>query len=290
MCKKPESAKSGTKEDVEAYIEERVDEPSLEEFPMSSILQGPAPAKIVKWQIIKTGKRGLKKNLKGVCKAMLEKKLLGDKKDEVCYQLLKLIEKQAQQHKDWLVQEQTALGKDFSNPFMADNLPKIVWLSTHHIYVCKELASPQGYGLSYKSYYSLSTLDAQKTWGSLKLLVNFIEKYLDLEVAFRKSICFVRDLQRNDLLTGTCGYDIYTISLQESSLPTTICFMAKASPTQAWLWHRLLSHLNFDTINLLLKNDIMNGLPKLKYTKDQRCSSCEIGKAKRSNFKTKNCS
>ncbi|GKA99404.1 hypothetical protein Tco_0827341 [Tanacetum coccineum] len=37
--------------------------------------------------------------------------------------------------------------KDFSNPFMADNLPKIVWLSTHHIYVCKELASPQGYGL-----------------------------------------------------------------------------------------------------------------------------------------------
>ncbi|GJZ31383.1 hypothetical protein Tco_0576430 [Tanacetum coccineum] len=29
-------------------------------------------------------------------------------------------------HKDWLVQEQTALGKDFSNPFMADNLPKIV--------------------------------------------------------------------------------------------------------------------------------------------------------------------
>ncbi|GKA43890.1 hypothetical protein Tco_0736614 [Tanacetum coccineum] len=35
-----------------------VDEPSSEEFPMSSIPQGPAPAKIVKWQIIKTGKRG----------------------------------------------------------------------------------------------------------------------------------------------------------------------------------------------------------------------------------------
>nr|GEV11396.1 hypothetical protein [Tanacetum cinerariifolium] len=28
--------------------------------------------------------------------------------------------------KNWLVQEQTALGKDFSNPFMANNLPKIV--------------------------------------------------------------------------------------------------------------------------------------------------------------------
>ncbi|GJV46943.1 zinc finger, CCHC-type containing protein [Tanacetum coccineum] len=36
------------------------------------------------------------------------------------------------QHKDWLVQEQTALGKDLSNPFMVDNLPKIVWYSMHH--------------------------------------------------------------------------------------------------------------------------------------------------------------
>ncbi|GKD15688.1 retrovirus-related pol polyprotein from transposon TNT 1-94 [Tanacetum coccineum] len=63
--------------------------------------------------------------------------------------------------------------------------------------------------------------------------------------------------------------------------------MAKASPTQAWLWHRRLSHLNFETINLLSKNDIVNGLPKLKCVKDQLCSSCEMGKAKRSNFKTK---
>ncbi|GJV74775.1 retrovirus-related pol polyprotein from transposon TNT 1-94 [Tanacetum coccineum] len=63
--------------------------------------------------------------------------------------------------------------------------------------------------------------------------------------------------------------------------------MAKASPTQAWLWHRRISHLNFDTINLLSKKDIVNGLPKLKYVKVQLYSSCEMGKAKRSSFKTK---
>ncbi|GJZ99802.1 retrovirus-related pol polyprotein from transposon TNT 1-94 [Tanacetum coccineum] len=63
--------------------------------------------------------------------------------------------------------------------------------------------------------------------------------------------------------------------------------MAKASPTQAWLWHRRLSHLNFDTINLLSKKDIVNGLPKLKYFKDLLCLSCEMGKAKRSTFNTK---
>nr|GEY68373.1 retrovirus-related Pol polyprotein from transposon TNT 1-94 [Tanacetum cinerariifolium] len=109
----------------------------------------------------------------------------------------------------------------------------------------------------------------------------------DLEVAFKKSTCFVRDLQGNDLLVGNRGSDLYTISLQESTSLTSICLMAKATPTQAWLWHRRLSHLNFDYINLLLKKDIMIGLPKLKYVKDQLCLFCKLSKAKRSSFKSK---
>nr|GEV17668.1 retrovirus-related Pol polyprotein from transposon TNT 1-94 [Tanacetum cinerariifolium] len=40
-------------------------------------------------------------------------------------------------HKNWLVQKQTALGKVKSNPLMADNLPKIIWYSTHHITLLK---------------------------------------------------------------------------------------------------------------------------------------------------------
>nr|GEV46060.1 hypothetical protein [Tanacetum cinerariifolium] len=70
---------------------------------------------------------------------------------------------------------------------------------------------------------------------------------VDLEVSFRKSTCYIRDLKGNDLLTA-------------------ISF-------QAWLWHHRLSHLNFDTINLLSKNDIVVGLPKLKFVKDHLCSS-----------------
>ncbi|GJU72989.1 hypothetical protein Tco_1264394 [Tanacetum coccineum] len=63
-----------------------------------------------------------------VCKAMLDKKLQRGKLDEDCYKLLKMMEKQAGIRK-------TTLGKDFSNPFMADNLPKIIRLSTHHIWM-----------------------------------------------------------------------------------------------------------------------------------------------------------
>ncbi|GJR52548.1 retrovirus-related pol polyprotein from transposon TNT 1-94 [Tanacetum coccineum] len=48
-----------------------------------------------------------------------------------------------------------------------------------------------------------------------------------------------------------------------------------------------LSHHTFDTIKLLSKKDIVIGLPKLKYVKDQLCSSCELSKEKRSTFKTK---
>nr|GEZ44193.1 hypothetical protein [Tanacetum cinerariifolium] len=107
------------------------------------------------------------------------------------------------------------------------------------------------------------------------------------KVAFRKSTCFVRDLQGNDLLIDNCGSDLYTISLQELTSSTPLYLMAKASPTQAWLWHRRLSHLNFDYINLLSKKDVVIGLPKLKYVKDQLCSSCELSKAKRSAFKSK---
>nr|GEU51921.1 retrovirus-related Pol polyprotein from transposon TNT 1-94 [Tanacetum cinerariifolium] len=109
----------------------------------------------------------------------------------------------------------------------------------------------------------------------------------NLEVAFRKSTCFVRDLQGNDLLVGNRRSDLYTISLQESTSSTPLCLMAKATPTQAWLWHRRLSHLNFDYINLLSKKDIVIGLPKLKYVKDQLCSYCKLSKAKRSSFKSK---
>ncbi|GJW15109.1 retrovirus-related pol polyprotein from transposon TNT 1-94, partial [Tanacetum coccineum] len=64
----------------------------------------------------------------------------------------------------------------------------------------------------------------------------------DLEVAFRKSTCYIRDLKGNDLLTGSRGTDLYSISLQDSTTPNPICLMAKATSSQAWLWHQGIRH------------------------------------------------
>nr|GFB08029.1 ribonuclease H-like domain-containing protein [Tanacetum cinerariifolium] len=63
---------------------------------------------------------------------------------------------------------------------------------------------------------------------------------VDLKVAFRKSTCYIRDLKGNDLLTSSHGIDLYSITLQDTNSPNPICLMAKATSSQAWLWHRRL--------------------------------------------------
>ncbi|GJV46399.1 retrovirus-related pol polyprotein from transposon TNT 1-94 [Tanacetum coccineum] len=55
----------------------------------------------------------------------------------------------------------------------------------------------------------------------------------------------------------------------------------------SWLWHQHLSHLNFDTINDLAKNDIVTGLLKFKYHKEHLCPSCEHGKSKKASHPPK---
>nr|GFC90243.1 integrase, catalytic region, zinc finger, CCHC-type, peptidase aspartic, catalytic [Tanacetum cinerariifolium] len=52
---------------------------------------------------------------------------------------------------------------------------------------------------------------------------------VDLEVPFRKSTCFIRDLKGNDLLTGSRGTDLYSITLQDTNCPNPICLIAKAT-------------------------------------------------------------
>ncbi|GJR33705.1 retrovirus-related pol polyprotein from transposon TNT 1-94 [Tanacetum coccineum] len=66
-----------------------------------------------------------------------------------------------------------------------------------------------------------------------------------------------------------------------------ICLMARATSTKSWFMHQRLSHLNFDTINDLAKNDLVTGLPKLKYNKEHLCPSCEQGKSKRASHPPK---
>nr|GFA95308.1 hypothetical protein [Tanacetum cinerariifolium] len=83
----------------------------------------------------------------------------------------------------------------------------------------------------------------------------------NLEVAFRQHTCFIRNLDGVDMLTGSRGNNLYTLSLQDmmSSLP--ICLLSKASKTK--------------------------GLPKLKFEKYHLCLACAKGKSTKKSHKPK---
>nr|GEV22605.1 integrase, catalytic region, zinc finger, CCHC-type, peptidase aspartic, catalytic [Tanacetum cinerariifolium] len=60
----------------------------------------------------------------------------------------------------------------------------------------------------------------------------------DLEVAFRRNVCFVRNLEAVDLLKRDRLTNLYTINLHEMASASPICLMAHASSTKLWLWHQ----------------------------------------------------
>ncbi|GJT50537.1 retrovirus-related pol polyprotein from transposon TNT 1-94 [Tanacetum coccineum] len=66
-----------------------------------------------------------------------------------------------------------------------------------------------------------------------------------------------------------------------------ICLIARATSTKSWLWHQRLSHLNFETLNYLARNDLVTSLPKFKYHKEHLCPSCKQGKSKRTSHPPK---
>ncbi|GJZ52997.1 hypothetical protein Tco_0607882 [Tanacetum coccineum] len=68
----------------------------------------------------------------------------------------------------------------------------------------------------------------------------------NLEVACRQHTCFIRNLEGVDLLTGSQGNNLYTLSLGDMTASSPICLLSKASKTKSWLMHStFLSHLNF---------------------------------------------
>ncbi|GJS52768.1 integrase, catalytic region, zinc finger, CCHC-type containing protein [Tanacetum coccineum] len=74
----------------------------------------------------------------------------------------------------------------------------------------------------------------------------------DLEVAFRKHSCYVRNMDGVELIKGSCGSNLYTISIEDMLKSSPICLLSNASKNKSWLWHRRLNHLNFvrvQTIN-----------------------------------------
>nr|GFB10792.1 hypothetical protein [Tanacetum cinerariifolium] len=123
--------------------------------------------------------------------------------------------------------------------------------------------------------------------GNLKLLINFVWKFMGTVRFGNDHVAAILGFEGVDLLKGDHSINLYTINLHEMASASPICLMTRASSTKSWLWHQRLSHLNFDTINDLARNDLVAGLPKFKYHKEHLCPFCEQGKSKRASHPPK---
>nr|GEY48790.1 hypothetical protein [Tanacetum cinerariifolium] len=65
------------------------------------------------------------------------------------------------------------------------------------------------------------------------------------------------------------------------------CLFAKATLDESNIWHRRLGHINFKTMNKLVKGNLVRGLPTKVFENDHNCFACKMGKKHRASYKTK---
>nr|GEV67631.1 hypothetical protein [Tanacetum cinerariifolium] len=65
------------------------------------------------------------------------------------------------------------------------------------------------------------------------------------------------------------------------------CLFAKVTIDESNIWHRRLGHINFKTMNKLVKGNLVRGLPTNFFENDNTCVACKKGKQHRAFCKTK---
>ncbi|GJV60162.1 putative ribonuclease H-like domain-containing protein [Tanacetum coccineum] len=82
--------------------------------------------------------------------------------------------------------------------------------------------------------------------------------------------------------------NIYSVDLK-SVVPTEglTYLIAKAIIDESNTWHRRLGHINFKTMNKLVKGNLVKGLPSKIFENDHSCVACQKGKQHKASYKTK---
>ncbi|GKC67156.1 putative ribonuclease H-like domain-containing protein, partial [Tanacetum coccineum] len=65
------------------------------------------------------------------------------------------------------------------------------------------------------------------------------------------------------------------------------CLFAKATIDESNLWHRRLGHINFKTMNKLVRGNLVRGLPSKIFENDHTYVACQKGKQHKASCKTK---
>nr|GEZ12532.1 putative ribonuclease H-like domain-containing protein [Tanacetum cinerariifolium] len=113
-------------------------------------------------------------------------------------------------------------------------------------------------------------------------------------VMFTDSECIVlrRDFKliddTNVLLRTPRQHNMYSIDLNNIvPYKDLTCLVSKASADECMLWHMRLGHLNFKTMNKLVRHNLVRGLPTKCFENYHNCTACLKGKQHKASCKTK---
>ncbi|KAI3742553.1 hypothetical protein L1987_60238 [Smallanthus sonchifolius] len=83
--------------------------------------------------------------------------------------------------------------------------------------------------------------------------------------------------------------DTYQIDMSMATTTSSVatCLLTKATELDSILWHRKLGHISYRKMNHLVRNGLVTGIPKLRFTIADDCMPCKKGKQQRKSHKPK---
>ncbi|GJZ51521.1 putative ribonuclease H-like domain-containing protein [Tanacetum coccineum] len=158
--------------------------------------------------------------------------------------------------------------------------------------------SPKGGKITRKGKIRTGKLDFEDVYFVKELKFNLfsISQMCDKKnnVLFTKTECLVLspDFKLLDesqvLLKVPRQNNMYSFDLK-NVVPSggLTCLFAKATIDESNLWHRRLGHINFKTMNKLVRGNLVRGLPSKLFENDHTCVACQKGKQHKASCKTK---
>nr|GEV46592.1 hypothetical protein [Tanacetum cinerariifolium] len=161
--------------------------------------------------------------------------------------------------------------------------------------------NPKGGNISGKGKIKTGKLDFEDVYFVKELKFNLfsVSQICDKKnsVLFTDTECLVLspDFKLSDdsqvLLRVPRENNMYNINLKNIVPSGNLTYLfAKATIDESNLWHRRLGHINFKTINKLVKGNLVRGLPTNFFENDNTCVACKKGKQHRDSYKTKHVS
>ena len=105
-------------------------------------------------------------------------------------------------------------------------------------------------------------------------------------VIFDKTKCVVKDVENgNIILTAFRDNNVYAMRTNMINKGNLKCL--KVDIEDPKLWHRRLGHVSSHTLQKLVSQDLVRGLPKISFKTNDLCEACIKGKQVRGSFKSK---